>query len=332
MTQTRWTLVAGAALVLLGLLPDFSERNLAIIISGSFTLIYCTCAIVLSFINNKHDTADYGYAGSTAHQVFYALNGVGIIFFSYGDTMYPELQSMLKPDGKTGSTIKPMKKGMYLAFSTTIPLLLMVAVVGYWAFGNGVADLLLTADMTPLALVGVVSVLAILQLIFSVIMFANPIFNWCETTLMKTCPKAKWMQHVPKPKTKVEIKSAGAGEVDQVAQEGEEDGSAEGTLVVVPSFLLMLLNRTFYAGTIVLFSIFFPFFGAIMALIGAVGLTPLTYLFPIYLWLTFNGDKLSKWNRWAHIAVATMYLIGGSLAAVGAIQNIVVSFSTFQLG
>jgi hypothetical protein len=79
-SQTNWTLVCGGALVLLGLLPDFSERNLAIIISGSFTFIYCICAIVLSFMNNKHTTADYGYTGSSSHQVFYALNGIGIIW------------------------------------------------------------------------------------------------------------------------------------------------------------------------------------------------------------------------------------------------------------
>jgi hypothetical protein len=167
--------------------------------------------------------------------------------------------------------------------------------------------------MTPEPLVGVVAVLAILQLIFSVIMFAQPIFNWCETTLMKKFPKATWMQS--------EMRKASEAEVGGAKQR-----------VVVPSFLLMLLNRTFYAGSITLFSVFFPFFGAIMSLIGAVGLTPLTYLFPIYLWLKSNGDKLSKINRWLHIAVAAMYFVAGSLAAVGAIENIVVSFDTFTLG
>jgi hypothetical protein len=220
---------------------------------------------------------------------------------------------MLKPD-ENDSTIKPMKKGMHLAFATTIPLLLTVAVVGYWAFGNEVADLLLTPVMTPEPLVGIVAVLAILQLIFSVIMFAQPIYNWCEIKLMKTFPKATWMQK--------EIQKT----------KGEEIGGASGQRIVVPSFLLMLLNRFFYAGSITLFSVFFPFFGAIMSLVGAVGLTPLTYVFPIYLWLVYNKGKLSKWNRWFHIALASVYVVGGSLAMVGAIENIVVSFDTFTLG
>ena len=165
--QWQWTLVATGAMMLLGLMPDLTEHNLLIFISGSFTVFYCVAAVVLSFLNSDPD-ASYAIVGSEADKVFNGFNAMGMYIFQVADTTYIEVQSFLKPDDEaTGSTVRTMHKGMRLAFSLTVPLMLMVAMVGYWAFGNTVTPMLITTAMNPKWLSSIVALMAVLQLIFS---------------------------------------------------------------------------------------------------------------------------------------------------------------------
>lgn len=301
MTTTLFTLVATAAFLVFGFLPDLSERNLFILINGSFTIVYCSIAIVLSFVNNEHSTADFSLVGSEASIVFNALANIGVVFFVYGDTMYPELQSFLKPD-KSGSTISTMKRGMYIAFGITIPLLLLVGVAGYWSFGNAVSPILLSSAWTPRWLVFIAVLVSIIQLIFSSQVMAQPIYNSMELRVMKKWSGQKWMQHQ------------------------RRHG-------VVASLWLMVLIRFFYAVSVGFIAIFFPFFSSIMGLIGAIGLTPVVYVVPLSLWIISKKESTNYLLiKISHLILALIFTIGGLLAAVGAMRGIIVSFDTFTLG
>lgn len=301
MTTTSFTLVATAAFLVFGFLPDLSERNVFILINGSFTIVYCSIAIVLSFVNNKHATADFSLAGSEASVVFNALANVGVVFFVYGDTMYPELQSFLQLDSR-GSTINTMKKGMYIAFGVTIPLLLLVGVAGYWSFGNAVSPILLSSAWTPRWLVFIAALVSIIQLLFSSQVFAQPIYNSMELRLMRKWRGQKWMQ--------------------QQRPEG-----------VVASVWLMALTRFSYAVSVGFIAIFFPFFSSIMGLVGAIGLTPLVYVIPLSLWvISKKASSNYELIKLSHLLLVFIFSVGGLLAAVGAVRGIVVSFDTFTLG
>ncbi|MBZ5782365.1 hypothetical protein, partial [Klebsiella aerogenes] len=72
----------------------------------------------------------------------------------------------------------------------------------------------------------------------------------------------------------------------------------------------------------------FPFFSYVMGLIGAVGLTPLTYLLPLWMWVVANKE-MSQASKVFHLGLAGAFLGAGTLAAIGAVRGIVVSFDTF---
>jgi hypothetical protein len=336
-TQTKFTLLTTAVIILLAFLPDISQRNLFILASGSFTLCYSGIAIGLAFGNNNHANADFSILGSTSGRVFNAFNAIGMMWFVYGDTVYPELQSFLMPDIKaTLSTVKTMRKGMYIAFSVTLPLLLVVAVSGYWAFGNTVAPLLLDWEMTPRWLTTIAVVTSIAQLIFSIQVYAQPIYDAAELTIMKHWPNANWSQHLRKVKGRSRSSSSKKKyDVVVVDYEGGKGSSSGRQNVYIPSIWLMLITRTLYSLSVGFIAIIFPFFSSIMGLVGAVGLTPLTYLIPLTLWIMSGGGKggeLGKMNKYLHIGLAVMFATGGMLATIGSIRSIIVSFDTFSLG
>lgn len=340
-SQTKFTLLTTAVIILLAFLPDISQRNLFIIASGSFTLCYSGIAIGLAFGNNNHANADFSILGSTSGRVFNAFNAIGMMWFVYGDTVYPELQSFLMPDSATTlSTVKTMRKGMYIAFSVTLPLLLVVAVSGYWAFGNTVSPLLLDWEMTPRWLTTIAVVTSIAQLIFSIQVYAQPIYDAAELTIMERWPNANWTQHQRKVKGSSSSPSSKKDDGDGVVVdycEGGKGSSSRGSRqnVYIPSIWLMLITRTLYSLSVGFIAIIFPFFSSIMGLVGAVGLTPLTYLIPLTLWIMSGGGKggeLGEMNKYFHIGLAVMFATGGMLATIGSIRSIIVSFDTFTLG
>jgi hypothetical protein len=300
LNQTYFSCITTGIIILIGFLPDFSEQNVFIVFNGTFTIVYSTIAIILSFLNSRHSTADFSLPGSEASIAFNALANIGVVFFIYGDTLYPELQSYLKPDS-SGSTIQPMKKGLYLAFSITLPLILAVGISGYWSFGTNVSPTLFTAEMQPLWLVFVAVVAAIIQTNFSVHIYAQPLYNSMELWLLKRLSGQKWSRH-------------------------ETRGA------VVASVWLMALIRIAYAFSLGITAVIFPFFAAIMGFIGAAFLTPLTYVIPLSLWAIANKTRPNyKLTAGIHISLAVIFAAGGLLAAIGAIRNIIVSFGTFDI-
>lgn len=336
MGVATWTLVAAGAATTLVLLPDFSNRNLLIITSGSFTFIYSTIAIVLSFLNNKHDQARFDLTGSTETIFFNALNALGVMYFLYGDTEYPELQSYLKPD-ENRSTAKSMSRGMYSAFSVVIPMLALVGVSGYWGFGNAVSPILFSADWKPVWLVDAAVVMCIVQLLFSIQMFGQPIYQKVEPFIMKKFPKCKWMQH------RIELEyEVGDMEVDIYGHtllspsrkryyDAALPGEMRKKIIIVPSYLLMTIQRLLYMASIALVAVIFNFFLAFIGVIGAIGITPLTFLFPLAFHMIVHKENMSTFSKYFHSALFVLYLLGGILALIGAFYNIVVSFGSFKL-
>jgi hypothetical protein len=77
-----------------------------------------------------------------------------------------------------------------------------------------------------------------------------------------------------------------------------------------------LALRTTYVGLITLVAIVVPFFGDLMALIGAIAITPTTYLLPPLLWLL-----LKKPARWGFEWLINVGLVA-STAAIGVMGTI----------
>ena len=106
--------------------------------------------------------------------------------------------------------------------------------------------------------------------------------------------------------------------------------SKEGGRARVPSALLILVVRTLILALCTLFAAALPFFSSIMGLIGAVGVGPLTYVLPAVLVLLARGKEMPRWQWWFDFSFAAVW--GGTclIAAVGAMQQIIVTASTWE--
>jgi hypothetical protein len=74
-----------------------------------------------------------------------------------------------------------------------------------------------------------------------------------------------------------------------------------------------------------------PFFGSLMGLIGAITVTPTTFLLPPLLWLLYK--RPAKWGiEWSvnwFLVVVTGII--GVLGTIGAIYGIVAASSTYKI-
>ena len=154
-------------------------------------------------------------------------------------------------------------------------------------------------------------------------MYGQPIYNALEPWLMRKFVGQRWMQShsVAAINEGADVSASG-----KALPRGEKVKATKH--IIVPSILLMLLTRNLYAASIGCISILFPFFSYIMGLIGAIGLTPLTYLLPLWMWVVANKE-MSQASKVFHLGLAGAFLGAGTLAAIGAVRGIVVSFDTF---
>lgn len=97
-----------------------------------------------------------------------------------------------------------------------------------------------------------------------------------------------------------------------------------------PIFLQFGL-RLLYVILITIVGILIPFFGALMGLVGAVAITPTTFLLPPLLWVLYKQPR--KWGfdwtvNWALVWVTGLL---GVLGTVGSVYGIIDSWSSFAI-
>jgi amino acid permease len=95
--------------------------------------------------------------------------------------------------------------------------------------------------------------------------------------------------------------------------------------------LLQFGTRVIYVGFTTLVALLIPFFGALMGLVGAVAITPTTFLFPPLMWVMYKKPK--KWGLdWsANWSLVWITGILGVLGCVGSLYNIVAGWSKFKI-
>eukprot|EP00775_Hariotina_reticulata_P012815 gene12815-12942_t len=211
--------------VFLGL-PNMASLGWAGIMGSVFCVYYCVAGMVMAGIDGNASTASYAISGSPAEQVFNALNGIGICLFLYGITVLPEIQAVLSDDPHTGSTTWPMVKASSVAHALFVPLYMLVGIIGYWAYGNGVASFLLFANSQPLALVVSAEVVAALQLQLVSQVVILPLFESVERTLLGKfshftfCRRPLVQPHNPQQHSHPESASVDANKKHQIELEG----------------------------------------------------------------------------------------------------------------
>jgi amino acid permease len=98
-----------------------------------------------------------------------------------------------------------------------------------------------------------------------------------------------------------------------------------------PNVIYRVAMRTLYVAVLTFVAIVVPFFGSLMGLVGAIGITPTTFLLPCLLWVM--KERPPTWSfswvlNWGLVGVTACV---GMLGAIGACYSLVHQASSFSL-
>lgn len=89
--------------------------------------------------------------------------------------------------------------------------------------------------------------------------------------------------------------------------------------------------RMTYVLLVTLVAMLIPFFGSLMGLVGAVAITPTTFLLPPLLWVMYKQP--ARWSMEWGINWSLVWVTGllGVLGAIGAMYSIVAAWGSFKI-
>ncbi|KAL3351673.1 hypothetical protein AABB24_019973 [Solanum stoloniferum] len=241
---------------------------------------------------------------SGSQKVWRCLQSIGDIAFAYAfATILIEIQDTLRSPPAEN---KVMKRASLVGVFTTTLFYVLCGTIGYAAFGNNAPGNFLTGFgfYEPFWLIDIANVCIAIHLIGAYQVFCQPIYGFVEGRCSEKWPDNKF------------IKS-------------QHD-------INIPWFGVYNLNyfrmlwRTIYVIITAIIAMIFPFFNAILGLIGAASFYPLTVYFPIEMHIAQR--KIPKYSFkwiWLHI-LSWACLIVSLVAAVGSIEGLTQDLKTYK--
>ncbi|OMO60412.1 Amino acid transporter, transmembrane [Corchorus capsularis] len=129
---------------------------------------------------------DYSYkASTTAGKVFNFLAAMGDVAFAYaGHNVVLEIQATIPSTPDKPSKIA-MWKGVVVAYLIVAFCYFTVGFIGYWAYGNAVADNILIILEKPAWLIAVANMFVVIHVVGAYQVYAMPVFDMIESLLVK---------------------------------------------------------------------------------------------------------------------------------------------------
>lgn len=129
---------------------------------------YSTIAWGASVDKGVQPNVDYGYKShSTSGTVFNFFNALGDVAFAYaGHNVVLEIQATI-PSTPEKPSKGPMWRGVIVAYIVVALCYLPVAFIGYWIFGNSVADNILMSLDRPVWLIAMANMFVVVHVIGS---------------------------------------------------------------------------------------------------------------------------------------------------------------------
>eukprot|EP00884_Botryococcus_braunii_P001291 jgi/Botrbrau1/11162/Bobra.182_2s0017.1 len=97
----------------------------------------------------------------------------------------------------------------------------------------------------------------------------------------------------------------------------------------VGSLWWRLIVRSTFVVCIAVIACAIPFFGDLMGFLGAISVTPTTYIMPCVLWLLVKKPKPNDWTFWFCYGTLPITFTIMILGSAGAIRSIYLSAQTF---
>lgn len=277
--------VFGVIAAALSQLPSFHSLRHVNLLSLLLCLGYSLCATCGSFISGLSPNAPhkaYGVTGDLVHKAFGVFGSLAIIANTFGNAIIAEIQATIAPP-VTGK----MMKGLCLCYIVAVSTFISVAVSGYWAFGNAAKSNIFDSmspvngvHLVPRTLLVTAYAFVFLQLLAISVVYLQPAFEVLESRFADI-DKGRFSMR---------------------------------------NLLPRLLARSVFVGLATFFAAMLPFFGDINALMGALGYTPLVFVFPLIFYnILFKLPKRSfkYWLNLGLIILFSLLTLLGSLAALG---------------
>ncbi|KAL2484750.1 Lysine histidine transporter-like 6 [Abeliophyllum distichum] len=184
--QSYWICIFGGLQFFLSQLPDFNSVSVVSLAAAVMSLSYSTIAWVGCLSRGRNQNVSYSYKKtSEVDYMFRVLNALGQITFAFaGGAVVLEIQATIPSTPEKPSKV-PMWKGTLLAYFINAICFFPVALIGYWTFGQDVADNVLVALERPSWLIAAANLMVVIHVIGSYQVYAMPVFDMMEKTLVK---------------------------------------------------------------------------------------------------------------------------------------------------
>ncbi|KAK9813661.1 hypothetical protein WJX73_002176 [Symbiochloris irregularis] len=240
-TLQDWIIVFGAFQLILSQLPDIHSLRLVNLMCTFFTICFSATVIGLSIKYGSEDLAD--------PPKDYGIHGTDSskifnAFFAMGSIAFSFGDTILP---EIQATCKEpakttMYKGIFGGYTVILIAYFSVAILGYWAFGFYVQSyVVLSYTVGPDWVVTLLNIFAVLQVVGCYQIYSRPTFEYTYV---------RWLNPT---QSKFSVRNV----------------------------LIRLAVTTTYVVLITLICCMVPFFGDFVALIGAIGFTPMDFILPI---------------------------------------------------
>ncbi|EOA39339.1 hypothetical protein CARUB_v10012383mg [Capsella rubella] len=302
----------GVVQIILSQIPNFHEISFLSIIAAVMSFSYASIGIGLAIssvasgnVGKTEVTGTViGVDVTATEKVWKSFQAIGDMAFSYAfTTILIEIQDTLRSSPPEN---KVMKRATLAGVSTTTVFYILCGCLGYAAFGNHAPGDFLTdfGFYEPYWLVDFANACIALHLIGAYQVYAQPFFQFVESNCNKKWPQNNFINR--EYSTKVPL--LGKFRVN----------------------LFRLVWRTCYVVMTTVVAMTFPFFNAILGLLGALSFWPLTVYFPVSMHMA--QKKVQKYSRrWLALNLLLwVCLIVSCLAATGSIIGLIKSVKSYK--
>ncbi|MCD7445827.1 Amino acid permease 6 [Datura stramonium] len=299
--------------IILSQIPNFHKLSWLSILAAVMSFAYSLIGLGLSIakvvgvghhVRTSVTGTVVGVDVSASQKLWRCLQAIGDIAFAYAfSTILIEIQDTLRSPPAEN---KVMKKASLVGVFTTTLFYVLCGTIGYAAFGNNAPGNFLTGFgfYEPFWLIDFANVCIAIHLIGAYQVFCQPIYRFVEGLCSERWPDNKFI----------------------TSQHG----------INIPGFGVYYVNyfrmlwRTAYVVVTAVIAMIFPFFNAILGLIGAASFYPLTVYFPIEMHIAQR--KIPKYSfTWIWLQILSWAcLIVSLVAAAGSIQGLTQDVKTYK--
>ncbi|KMT20155.1 hypothetical protein BVRB_1g001670 [Beta vulgaris subsp. vulgaris] len=307
-------LIFGGINIVLSQIPSLEKVTFLSVIAATMSFCYSFVALYLcvaKFASHPEPRGtltgvEIGRNGLTlTSKLWQSFQALGNIAFSYTYAqLLIEIQDTLKSHPAENIT---MKRATLYSIALTTTFYISLGCMGYLAFGNQAPGNVLTAFHEPFWLVDLANIGVVIHLTAAFQVFAQPIFATYEKWLAMRWPSSSFIHNAY-----------------TINISGIKPLSYQFTLC-------RLLLRPLVVVITVLTAMMFPFFNAVLGLLGSIAFFPLTVYLPVRMYMTQTTIKKGGFKWFMLQALCLVSLLVSLTSAVGSVADIVDRLSHAKL-